>query len=168
MRKIGLLSDTHSYLDPKVFEHFKDCDEIWHGGDIGDIKIIDELNKFKTTKFIWGNIDDQLIRRTVPETQILEIEQHRILMIHIAGKYGSYTTQTRELIKQHEPTILVCGHSHILKIAFDKKYNLLYMNPGAYGISGFHPIRTMLRFTIDKKEIKQLEIIESPKTLKQS
>ena len=89
-------------------------------------------------------------------------------MIHIAGKYGSYTTQTRELIKQHEPTILVCGHSHILKIAFDKKYNLLYMNPGAYGISGFHPIRTMLRFTIDKKEIKQLEIIESPKTLKQS
>ena len=144
MKKIGLISDTHSFLDPKVFTHFSESDEIWHAGDIGDIKIIDELNSFKPTKLIWGNIDDQLIRRSVPEIQIFEIESHKILMIHIA--------------------VLVCGHSHILKIAFDKKHNLLYLNPGAYGISGFHQIRTMLRFAIDGKEIKNVEIIESPKS----
>ncbi len=164
MKKIGLISDTHSFLDPKVFTHFSESDEIWHAGDIGDIKIIDELNSFKPTKLIWGNIDDQLIRRSVPEIQIFEIESHKILMIHIAGKFGSYTPQTRELIAEHKPTVLVCGHSHILKIAFDKKHNLLYLNPGAYGISGFHQIRTMLRFTIDGKEIKNVEIIESPKS----
>lgn len=161
MKKIGLISDTHSFLDTKVKQYFVDCDEVWHAGDIGDIAIIDELQAFKKSRIVWGNIDDHRIRATVPEYVFFEIEKHQILIIHIAGKFGSYTPQVRALIKQYRPSILVCGHSHILKIAFDKQNNLLYLNPGAYGISGFHPIRTMLRFTIEDDKISNMEIIET-------
>lgn len=162
MKQIGILSDTHAYLQEKIpGEYFLHCDEIWHAGDIGTIDIIDKLHQTKIkNRIVWGNIDDQLIRRTVPEWQVFEIEEHKILLIHIAGKFESYTPQVRSLIKEHNPSILVCGHSHILKIAFDKKYNLLYLNPGACGLHGFQKVRTIVRFKMNGKEIKDLEVIE--------
>lgn len=160
MIRIGVLSDTHSFLDPKLFHYFAECDEIWHGGDIGDIEIIDRLQEFKPSYFVYGNIDDQMVRRTVPEVQIIEREQHKILMIHIAGPFQSYNKKLKELIEFHKPTILVCGHSHILKVAYDHKFELLYLNPGACGNRGFHPKRTLLRFSIDGSQIKGMEVIE--------
>ena len=160
MTRIGLLSDTHSFLDPKVFNYFENCDEVWHAGDLGTIDIVDQLNHFKKSRIVFGNIDGHVIRATVNETEVFQIEEHKILMTHIAGKFGSYNSNVRDLIVKEKPTILICGHSHLLKVAFDKKYNLLYINPGACGKNGFHTVRTLIRFAIDGKEIKNLEVIE--------
>jgi putative phosphoesterase len=160
MTRIGLLSDTHSYLDPKIFKYFEHCDEIWHAGDIGSIDIIDQLNQFKKTRIVFGNIDGHLIRATVKEAEVFQLENHKILIVHIAGKFESYNAMVREKIAIEKPSILVCGHSHLLKVAFDKKYNLLYINPGACGKNGFHTVRTIVRFVIDGSEIKNLEVIE--------
>lgn len=160
MIRIGLLSDTHSYLDPKVFKYFEACDEVWHAGDIGSIEIIDQLAKFKKSRIVFGNIDGHLIRASVEETELFELEDQKILLTHIAGSFGSYNLNTRAFIEKEKPGLLVCGHSHLLKVAYDKRNQLLYLNPGACGKNGFHTVRTIIRFVISGSEIKNLEVIE--------
>ena len=160
MTRIGLLSDTHSYLDPKVFTYFEHCDEIWHAGDVGSIEIIDLLSQFKKTRIVFGNIDGHIIRATVKETELFQVEDLKILLIHIAGSFGSYNSIVKPIVHKEKPTVLVCGHSHLLKVAYDNKNKLLYINPGACGKNGFHTVRTIIRFVIDGAEIKNLEVIE--------
>jgi putative phosphoesterase len=163
MTRIGLLSDTHTYLHPKIFEVFNDCDEIWHVGDIGNLETINQLQKFKPVKAVYGNIDGQSVRSAFPEVQSFTIEGKKVLMIHIGGYPGRYDKRARQLIEKEKPDIFISGHSHILKVMYDNKHELLHMNPGAAGKFGLHQKITMLRFTIDKSEIKELEIIELDK-----
>lgn len=158
--KIGLLSDTHSYLDPEFFELFEACDEIWHAGDVGRINIIDQLNDFKPTVGVYGNIDDKDVRATWPRDIVLDREGVKIFMTHIAGKPGKYNQRVAEVIQQEKPQLVICGHSHILKVIFDKKFNHLHMNPGACGHYGFHVFRTALRFEVNKGRIEKAEVIE--------
>lgn len=158
--KIGLLSDTHSYLDPKIFEYFKDVDEIWHAGDIGTMEVLEELKNFKPTIAVWGNIDGGMLRQECKEGEIFEREGVRILITHIAAKPPKYTKKVLEYVKHYKPKLLVCGHSHILKVMPDKVNNLLFMNPGAAGKHGFHKVKTLLRFDLTKGEIKNLEVVE--------
>ena len=163
MKNIGLISDTHSYLHPKIFDYFKKCDEIWHAGDIGDASIIDILSKFKPTRAVYGNIDGQEIRKLCPKNQRFVCEEVDVWITHIGGYPNRYSKDIRELIKKNPPKLFISGHSHILKVMYDKKLDLLHMNPGAAGKYGIHNIITMLRFSIDGKEIKDLEVIEIPK-----
>ena len=163
MKKIGLISDTHSYLHPKIFEYFIECDEIWHAGDVGNASIIDELAKFKTIRAVYGNIDDQEIRKVCPKNQRFICEEVDVWITHIGGYPDRYSSDVREDIKKNPPNLFISGHSHILKVMYDKKLNLLHMNPGAAGKYGIHKLITMLRFSIDGKEIKNLEVIELPK-----
>ena len=159
--KIGLISDTHSYLDPKVFEHFSNCDEIWHAGDIGDVVVLDELESFKATRAVYGNIDGRDIISRCPEKQIFEIEGLKVYMIHIGGTPPHYAKGVRADLIAEKPGLFICGHSHILKVMPDPKLNgLLYMNPGAAGRHGFHQVRTLLRFDISDGKPKNLEVIE--------
>lgn len=158
--KIGLISDTHSYLDERVFHHFKDCQEIWHAGDIGEFRVLEKLQTFKPTQAVYGNIDSPFLQRELPEYLIMEHESVRILMIHIGGKPGKYAKGVKDLITQHQPKLFICGHSHILKVMMDTELNTLYMNPGAAGRHGFHQIRTLLRFDLLEGNIKNLEVIE--------
>ena len=160
MKKIGLLSDTHSYLHPKIFEHFKECDEIWHAGDIGNTSIIDELVNFKPTRAVYGNIDGQEIRKMCPKNQRFVCEEVDVWMTHIGGYPKKYSSDVKELIKKNPPKLFISGHSHILKVMYDKKLDLLHINPGAAGKYGKHKVITMLRFSIDGKKIKDLEVIE--------
>lgn len=160
MKRIGLLSDTHSYLDPAIFKHLKECDEIWHAGDIGHVDVYDQLNKFKTLRAVYGNIDDATIRRICPLHQKFTCEQVTVWITHIGGYPNRYAPNIKEALKKNPPQLFISGHSHILKVMYDKKLNLLHMNPGAAGKHGFHQIKTMLRFTIEGKEIKELEVIE--------
>lgn len=160
MLRIGLLSDTHGYLDPTIFDHFKDCDEIWHAGDIGERSIIQELEKHKLVRAVYGNIDDKIITALYPEDLWLEIEGLSILITHIAGSPPNYNPRVKKIIKEKKPDILICGHSHILKIMRDKDRNIIFINPGASGQQGFHHMRTIVRFTLDNKEIKNMEVIE--------
>ena len=164
MKKIGLLSDTHSYLHPKIFEHFKECDEIWHAGDIGNASIIDELAKFKPIRAVYGNIDGQEIRKVCPKNQRFMCEEVDVWITHIGGYPNRYSLDVKELIKKNPPKLFISGHSHILKVMYDKKLDLLHMNPGAAGKYGIHKVITILRFSIDGKEIKDLEVIELPKS----
>ena len=163
MKKIGLLSDTHSYLHPKIFEYFLECDEIWHAGDVGNAYIIDELAKFKPVRAVYGNIDGQEIRKICPKNQRFKCEEVDVWITHIGGYPNRYSSDVRELIKKKPPKLFISGHSHILKVMYDKKLNLLHMNPGAAGKYGVHKLITMLRFSIDGKDIKDLEVIELPK-----
>lgn len=158
--KIGLLSDTHSYLDPNVFEYFKDCDEVWHAGDFGSELVSDQLRSFKPFRGVYGNIDDIKIRIRHPLELVFSAEEVNVLMIHIGGSPGNYFPDARKSIEQNRPDLFICGHSHILKVMQDKKYNFLYMNPGAAGRYGFHKVRTLLRFEINRKKIENLEVIE--------
>ena len=158
--KIGLISDTHSHLDPKVFEYFKNVDEIWHAGDIGTLSLLEELKPFKPTVAVFGNIDGHDIRSASPENQIFEREGVKVLMTHIAAKPPRYNPRVKKLITEHKPNILVCGHSHILKVQPDPANNLLFINPGAAGIHGFHQIKTLLRFDLEQGKPKNLEVIE--------
>ena len=158
--KIGLISDTHSYLDPKVSQYFKNVDEIWHAGDIGTLGILEELVKIKPVKAVYGNIDGQEIRNICPEYLGFTTEGVSVLLIHITGAIGKYNPQVNRLMKNYHPKILVCGHSHILKVAQDKKNNLLYINPGAAGKYGFHKTKTLLRFELLASEIQNLEVVE--------
>jgi putative phosphoesterase len=160
LKKIGLLSDTHGYLDPKVFEYFSACDEIWHAGDIGDIKVADDLSRFKTLKAVSGNIDGQNIRSSYPVDQVFLCEEVKVLITHIGGYPGNYFPEAEKKIRSHAPQLFICGHSHILKVMRDAKYDLLHINPGAAGKSGFHKIKTMVRFHINGKRIENLEVIE--------
>lgn len=163
MTRVAIISDTHGYIDDKLFYYLDSCDEVWHAGDIGDLGIVDRLSSKKISRIVFGNIDNHLIRASVPEVLVFNCEQTKVLIIHIAGKMGSYTPELRKLITEHKPDILVCGHSHILKVGFDKKYQLLHINPGAYGVHGFHVVRTLIRFSIEGKDIKNMEVIEIPR-----
>ena len=158
--KIGLLSDTHSIIDKRILKFFENCDEIWHAGDIGTIKTLESLEKFKKIRAVYGNIDNHQIRKEVNEFLLLKYEKLVILITHIAGKPPKYNKLTYNLIKKHKPNILVCGHSHILKIHRDKENDILIINPGASGNIGFHKFKTAIRFNIINSNIKNLEIIE--------
>jgi putative phosphoesterase len=160
MRRIALLSDTHSYIDDRIIEHCKVCDEIWHAGDIGIIKVADALEKIKPFKAVYGNIDGQDIRIRYPETLRFNCEEVDVMMTHIGGKPDHYVAEVKAVMKTNPPKIFICGHSHILFVKYVEKYKCLHMNPGAAGISGFHQMRTMLRFTIDGKDIRDLEVVE--------
>ncbi len=163
MTRIGLLSDTHSYLDDSIYRHFEQCDEIWHAGDIGNIRVLEDLEAFKTTRAVYGNIDDAKVRRACPEHQRFHCEGVDVWITHIGGYPGRYSPAIRSQMYQNPPKLFICGHSHILKVVRDKRLGLLHMNPGAIGISGFHKVRTMLRFTIDGVQIKDLDVIEFPR-----
>ncbi|MAC62743.1 MAG: YfcE family phosphodiesterase [Flavobacteriaceae bacterium] len=160
MKKILLLSDTHGHLDDKIIKYVNQADEVWHAGDIGKKEIINYLTELKPLKAVFGNIDDKKIRLITKEFLYFNYEKNKILITHIAGYPGKYNKNVNRLISIYEPNILVCGHSHILKVMYDKKNKHLHLNPGAAGISGFHNIRTMLRFKLDSDKIKELEIIE--------
>jgi len=160
MTKIGLLSDTHSFLDKKVFEHFKDCDEIWHAGDIGDIDVADQLENFKKFRAVNGNIDDKTVKAVYPNNLFFEVEGLSIFITHIGGYPGRYTARVKGILEEKKPDLYICGHSHILKVMRDKKLEVLHMNPGAVGHHGFHVMRTLLRFDIDEGQPKNLEVIE--------
>lgn len=160
MKRIGLLSDTHGYLDAGVKKHFAECDEIWHAGDIGTVSVSDTLASWKTYRAVYGNIDGGELRVMHPEDQLFEVEGVKVFMTHIGGYPGRYVARVRETILKEKPKLYICGHSHILKVMFDKKLNVLHMNPGAAGISGFHQVKTMLRFVLDNGDIRDLEVIE--------
>lgn len=161
MRKIGLLSDTHGLLDKKIFNVFKDVDEIWHAGDLGTIELCDELKSFKPFIAVYGNIDGKEIRTEYPLNIELEREGFRILMTHIGGYPNNYDSKARRKIEEVKPDIFICGHSHILKVMRDTKYNnMVVLNPGAAGVQGFHRVKTVLRFTLNNKKIENLEAIE--------
>ena len=158
--KIGLLSDTHSYLHPHIFEHFKDVDKIWHAGDIGDIKISDQLMDFKPFRAVYGNIDGAEIRKQHPEVQAFTINNLKVLMIHIGGYPPRYNERSKKFISYHKPDLFISGHSHILKVVPDAKRNLLHLNPGACGKQGWHKVKTIMRFDILDKRVDNLEVIE--------
>ena len=158
--KIGVLSDTHGVLDDKVLHFFSECDEIWHAGDVGNIQIMETLAECTTTRGVFGNIDGQPLRSSLPEFQLFSIKTARILMIHIAGNLPRYNQKVRSLIELSRPSILVCGHSHILKVMFDKKNNLLFINPGAAGNHGFHKVKTALRFQIIEDKPCKMELLQ--------
>lgn len=160
MVKIGLLSDTHGFLDPKISEYFKDCDEIWHAGDIGSVELSDQLSSFRKMRGVFGNIDGQDIRIIHPAEQKFTVAGLKVYMIHIGGYPGNYSPGIISKIKNEKPGLFICGHSHILKVIPDKTNNLLHMNPGAAGKHGFHIKRTILRFEIDSGKIQKLEAIE--------
>lgn len=159
--KIGLLSDTHSHLDPRVLDYFKECDEVWHAGDIGDRSVADTLEKFKPFRAVFGNIDDKEIQIRFPEDLRFECEGLRVWMTHIGGVPPHYNSRVKKLLKENAPDIFICGHSHILRVGKDSAFNnLLFINPGAAGNHGFHAMKTILRFEIAGKEIKNMEVIE--------
>ena len=158
--KILILSDTHGHLDDRIIYYTKKVDEIWHAGDIGPIELIELLKKTVKVNAVYGNIDGKKIRSSYNEYLSFFCEKISILLIHIAGKPIYYNKKTNELIKKHKPKILVCGHSHILKVVNDKKNNLLYINPGAAGKFGFHKKRTMIKIEVINNELKKLEVIE--------
>ena len=155
-----MLSDTHSHLDEKILKYVNLADEVWHAGDIGELHVTDSLKKLKPLRAVYGNIDNAEARMEFPLNNRFMCESVDVLMTHIGGYPGKYNAAIREELMQNPPKLFICGHSHILKVIFDKKLNLLHMNPGAAGISGFHQVRTMLRFEIDGDKIQNLEIIE--------
>lgn len=160
MKKILLLSDTHSHLDARILKYAEEADEIWHAGDIGTTDVTDRLQELKPLKAVFGNIDGAEIRKEFPLHQRFFCEEVDVWITHIGGYPGKYSPAIREEIQQNPPKLFISGHSHILKVMNDKKLNLLHMNPGACGVHGFHQMRTMLRFKIEGKDIKDLEVIE--------
>jgi uncharacterized protein len=158
MKKIGLMSDTHSYLDQKIYDYFKDVDEIWHAGDIGSEAVADALEKFKPLRAVYGNIDGQAIRARYPEHLRFDTEGVSVWMTHIGGYPGKYPARIKEDLENYD--LFICGHSHILKIMPDKTYNLLHINPGACGNEGFHKMKTIVRFDIDNGRFLNMEVVE--------
>ena len=160
MKRIGLLSDTHGDIDPKIYHYLKDVDEIWHAGDVGSIAVIDELRKFKPTRGVYGNIDDHTVRMEWPEFNRFHCEDVEVLITHIGGKPGKYSKPAFEELERKAPKLFICGHSHILLVKMDPRFKMLWMNPGACGYKGFHQIKTILRFCITGERIHDLEVIE--------
>ena len=160
MTRIGVLSDTHGLLDKRVLEHFKDVDEIWHAGDIGSEEVLRRLREFKPTRAVYGNMDSGDIRYTLSEFYRFRVEGINVLMTHIGGYPGHYNPWLIPMFRKEPPDLFVCGHSHILKIQYDNRFKFLTMNPGAASKQGWQPCQTLLRFCIDEKEIKDLEVIE--------
>ena len=165
MKKIGLISDTHSYLHPRVAHHFKDCDEIWHAGDIGHLQLAEELSALKPFRAVYGTIDGQEIRKAYPRHLRFEIEETKVWITHIGGYPGRYDKRVYEEIHQNPPDLFICGHSHILKAMPDKKLGLLHLNPGAAGKQGFHQKLTLMRFELASGKAQHLEVIELGKRL---
>jgi putative phosphoesterase len=160
MTRIGLLSDTHGFIHPGIYDFFKDAQEIWHAGDIGNLKTLEELNTFKPVRAVYGNIDGTDIRSRCPETEIFHCEGLKVLMIHIGGYPGKYEKKARDLIRLHNPQIFISGHSHILKVLRDENNDLLHVNPGAAGNFGSHRVVTMVRFKVNGEDISDFEIFE--------
>jgi len=160
MRRIGLISDTHGYLDERILTFLGECDEIWHAGDIGNIETSQRLSALKPFRAVAGNIDGTELRMEYPLNLQFECEEVSVLMVHIGGYPGHYAPEVRKSIIASSPKLFISGHSHILKVIYDPKYQLLHINPGAAGIQGFHQVRTLIRFSIDKAVIKDLEVIE--------
>jgi uncharacterized protein len=160
VKKIALLSDTHSFVDPKLFKYLDAVDEIWHAGDIGTISVCSELEKIKPLRAVYGNIDGQDIRKIYPLNQRFFCEKVDVWITHIGGYPNNYSPFIQAEIKRNPPKLFICGHSHILKVMYDKKLDLLHMNPGACGNYGFHKVKTFLRFNIEEENIKELEVIE--------
>lgn len=160
MLKIGLVSDTHGFWDDRLDEFFQDVDEIWHAGDIGSIELFDNLSKKKPLRAVYGNIDGGATRLAAKPHLFFEAEGMKVLMAHIGGYPNKYDREYLSLIDKYEPTLAIAGHSHILKAMFDKRHNLMFMNPGAAGISGFHTVRTAMRFVINQGKIADLEVAE--------
>lgn len=164
MKKIGILSDTHGFFDEKLENFFRDCDEIWHAGDIGNLEVVEKMLKLKPSRAVYGNIDGQEIRRQYGENLRFWCEDVEVWITHIAGYPGRYNRGIKEILRTKAPDLLICGHSHILKIMYDKTFDLLYINPGAAGKSGFHKMRTAVRFVIDGEKMKDLEVWETSRT----
>lgn len=160
MTRIGLLSDTHGYWDEGYLKYFEPCDQIWHAGDIGSMEIVERLEAFRPLKAVYGNIDGQDMRRLFPETARFTVDGADVLMKHIGGYPGKYDASIRSTLFANPPQLFISGHSHILKVKYDKSLNLLHINPGAAGIYGFHTVRTLVRFSIDKGRFSDLEVIE--------
>jgi len=163
MKRIGVISDTHGHWDEKLANFLNSCDEIWHAGDIGNIKTAETISELKPLKAVHGNIDDARVRNEYPQFQRFHCEDVDVLITHIGGYPGKYERNVRDIFDENPPTLFICGHSHILKVMFDKKYSLLHINPGAAGRSGFHQVRTAVRFGIEGKNITNLEVLELPK-----
>ncbi len=164
MIKIGLISDTHGTMSPRTLKFLEPVDELWHAGDIGTVELADELSGFKPFRAVFGNIDDHVIRRMFPESIRFFCEEVEVLMTHIGGSPGHYAPPVRRELYNHPPRLFICGHSHILKVMYDKKINCLYMNPGAAGNKGFHRVCTAMRFKIDGAGISDLEVLEFERT----
>jgi len=163
MLRVGILSDTHGYFHPELPVIFAACDEIWHAGDIGPGDIVERLRAIKPLYGVSGNIDSPEIRYEFPLVQQFQRQQVKVLITHIGGRPGNYEKNLRPLLHGQKPNVLVCGHSHILKVLYDRRFNLLYLNPGAAGRSGLHRVITLLRMVIDGSDIKDLEVIELPR-----
>lgn len=158
--RIGLISDTHSHMDDRILHHLDGLDEIWHAGDIGDLKVTDALAELAPLRAVYGNIDNAKIRTEFPLHQRFEIKGLRIWMTHIGGRPGRYDHRIREAVFADRPDVFVCGHSHICKVQFDKSIGGIYMNPGAAGLHGFHKVRTLLRFSIIESKVQDMEVVE--------
>ena len=163
MKRIILLSDTHHTLDERFFSHFERADEIWHAGDIGNLSVTDKLNDFAPIRGVWGNIDNKTIRTEFKETLYFKCEEINVMMTHIGGYPGRYNKKILPLIEQANPDLFISGHSHILRVMYDKKYELLHMNPGAIGDYGIQKVKTILSFKIKGKKIEDLKVIEFPR-----
>ena len=172
MTRIGVLSDTHGLLDKRIFEHFKDVDEIWHAGDIGSDMVLQRLREFKPTRAVYGNMDSGDVRYSLSEFYRFRVEDVNVLLTHIGGYPGRYNPWLLPMFRKSvehadDPNeridLFVCGHSHILKVQFDKQLNLLHINPGAAGLQGWHQVRTLIRFTVENAEFRDLEVIELQK-----
>lgn len=160
MKKIGLLSDTHNWWDDKYEKYFAECDEIWHAGDIGSLDLALQFEALKPFRAVYGNIDDSKVRRAYPQTLRFTLEDVDVLMTHIGGYPGKYDPFIRPILYAKPPKLFITGHSHILKVMFDKKLNCLHINPGAAGKYGFHKVRTLVRFVLDNGNISDLDVIE--------
>ncbi len=158
--KIGLLSDTHGWIHPRLFDHFASCDELWHAGDIGNIETADKLASFKPLKAVYGNVDNAVVRTAYPEHLRFIIEESKVWITHIGGSPGHYDYRVKPQIYETTADIFICGHSHIARVMYDKKAGFLYINPGAAGYNGFHKYMTAIRFQIDGKNIHDMELIE--------
>lgn len=161
MIRVGLISDTHSYLDPNALKHFENCDEVWHAGDFGNYEVAAKIKKMKPLRGVYGNIDGQDIRIEYPENLIFTVENVKVYMTHIGGYPERYVARAKDIIKRENPDIFICGHSHILRVMRDPKFNnMIVMNPGAAGKEGFHRVRTILKFNINNGKIEDLKAIE--------
>lgn len=156
--RIGLISDTHGFLDPKLFEFLEECDEVWHAGDIGSLKLARKLEKFRPLRAVWGNIDDQEIRFEYPETVEFDCEGLKVFMIHIGGYPKRYAKGVRKMLKEKKPDLFICGHSHIVRAMPDEKLGLIHLNPGACGRQGFHVEKTIMRFSLEQGEMSRFQI----------
>ena len=160
MTRIGLLADTHSYLDENIFKHFGNCDEIWHAGDFGSLALAEQLAAQKPLRGVYGNIDDLSVSSIYPENLFFRCEEVNVFMTHIGGYPPKYNTRVKSLLLQHRPQLFICGHSHILKVMYDDQLQCLHMNPGAAGNQGWHKVRTLITFVIDGNNMKDCKVIE--------